>query len=418
MKRTFVIVGAGLAGVSAAGALRAEGFDGRLVLVGGEPHLPYDRPPLSKGLLLGEQTPADIQLHHENFYVENEIELMLGTHVARVDPVERRVTFGSGEGLVVDKLLLCTGGTPRHLDVPGHDLEGIHYLRTLDDALAIQDQLNVHGSLVVVGAGFIGAEVAAAARERGYGVTLIEIAPTPLGHALGEHIGGIYASLHRERGVDLRTGVGVAGFNGPDRVWEVITTDGATIPADVVVVGIGMSPETHLAQDAGLAVDNGILVDECGQTSLDGVFAAGDAARRLDPRSGKYVRHEHWQGARNHATAVGSSMLGNRQPFGEVPWFWSEQYGINLQTAGQPLAGDDVVIRGDIEGMSFTAFYLQGDCVIGVIGIDRPRDVRAAMTLIEHRVPVGATTLSDDNTDLRQLAKRHLSGSAIDRSGL
>ena len=337
---------------------------------------------------------------------------MLGAHVTGVAPAERKVILDSGASLVADKLLLATGGTPRRLNVPGDHLEGIHYLRSLDDALATQDQLQIHGSLVVVGAGFIGAEVAAAARERGCAVTMLEIAPTPLGHALGEEIGAVYARLHRERGVDLRTGVGVAGFNGPDRVWEVITTDGQTIPADLVVVGVGMTPETQLAEDAGLAVDDGIVVDEFGQTSITGVFAAGDVARRLDPRSGRYVRHEHWQNARRHAMAVASSMTGGRQPFDEVPWFWSDQYGINLQTAGEPLGGDTVVFRGDIEDMSFSAFSLDGDRLTGVIAVNRPRDVRAAMTLIEHRTPVEAATLSDDDVDLRQLAKRLLAGSA------
>jgi 3-phenylpropionate/trans-cinnamate dioxygenase ferredoxin reductase component len=411
MKSTVVIVGAGLAGVSAATALRADGFDGRLVLVGGECQLPYDRPPLSKGILLGEQTPADILLYQESFYVDNDIELVLGAPVTGIAPAERKVHLATGASLVADRLLLCTGGSPRRLSLPGDHLEGIHYLRSLDDALAIQDQLQIHGSLVVVGAGFIGAEVAAAARERGCPVTLLEVTPRPLGQALGDAIGDVYAQLHRDRGVDLRTGVGVAAFNGPDRVWEVITTEGEAIPADVVVVGVGMKPDTQLAEDAGLVVDDGIVVDEFGQTSIEGVFAAGDVARRFDPRSGRYVRHEHWQNARRHAMAVAGTMTGRRQPYDEVPWFWSDQYGVNLQTAGEPRAGTAVVFRGDIESTSFTAFSLDGDRVVGVIGVNRPRDVRAAMSLIEHRVPVDAAVLSDDDVDLRQLAKRLLAGS-------
>lgn len=411
MKPTIVIVGAGLAGVSAAATLRDDGFDGRLQLVGGEAHLPYDRPPLSKAVLLGEQTPDDILLHPEKFYTDNEIELVLGSPVVRIDPAQRRLTLASGSELVADQLLLATGGAPRRLSVPGAHLEGIHYLRSLDDALAIKDQLEIGGSLVIVGAGFIGAEVAAACRERGAAVTLIEMAATPLGHAVGEQIGEIYAQLHRDRGVDLRTGVGVASFNGPDRVWEVITTDGEVIPADLVVVGVGMQPVTRFVEDSGIAVDDGVLVDEFGETSVAGVFAAGDVARRYDVRTGHHVRYEHWQHAQRHAVAVARSMLGNRQAFYDMPWFWSDQFGINLQTAGDPLAGTATVFRGDVGDLSFTAFSLVDDRVVGVIGVNRPREVRAAMRLIEYRVPVDATVLADDDVDLRQLAKRHVAGS-------
>ena len=211
--------------------------------------------------------------------------------------------------------------------------------------------------------------------------------------------------LHRDHGVDLRTGVGVAAFNGPDRVWEVITTDGQTIPADLVVVGVGMEPRTGLAESAGLRIDNGIVVDEYGQSSIPGIYAAGDVARRLDPRTARHVRIEHWQHARRHAEAVARSMMGDRQPFDDVPWFWSDQYDVNLQTAGDPRAGDTVVTRGIIDEMSFSTFSLDGDHIVGVIGVNRPRDVRAAMRLIEQRTPVSAATLGDDDVDLRRLAK-------------
>lgn len=406
MKPTLVTIGTGVAAVSAAETLRSNGFDGRLVLVGAEPHLPYDRPPLSKGLLLGGQTPSDILLHQRSFYDDNEIELVLGDPVTAISPSERKVVLDSGSALVTDQLLLATGGAPRRLNVPGDHLEGIHYLRSIDDALAIQDQLQVHGSIVIVGAGFIGAEVAAAARQRGCPVTLLELASVPLGHAVGEQIGGVYAQLHRDQGVDLRTGVGVAAFNGPDRVWEVITTDKQTIPADLVVVGVGMEPRTGLAERAGLTVENGIVVDEYGQSSIDGIYAAGDVARRLDPRTARHVRLEHWQHARRHAEAVARSMIGDRQPFDDVPWFWSDQYDVNLQTAGDPRAGSTVVTRGIIDEMSFSTFSLDGDHIVGVIGVNRPRDVRAAMRLIEQRTPVSAATLGDDDVDLRGLAKR------------
>lgn len=406
MRKTFAIVGAGVAGVRAAASLRSAGFDGRLVLIGAEDHLPYDRPPLSKELLLGEQLPTDIRLHGEDFYVDNDIELALGTRVARLLPHERRIVLSTDESLDVDRALLCTGGTPRRLNVPGSDLEGVHYLRVLDDALKIHDQLREACSVVIVGGGFIGAEVAASARQYGCPVTLLELAPAPMAHALGERIGGLYAELHRQRGVDVRTGVGVAEINGPDSVWEVVTTDGQTIPADLVVVGVGILPDTSLAHGAGITVDNGVLVDEYGRTSIDEVYAAGDVANRLDPRTGKHVRREHWQSAQRHAESVARSMVDAGEPFSEVAWFWSDQYGVNLQTAGEPRIHDDPVIRGDVDDLSFVAFSLSGDQVVGAIGVNRPRDLRAAMSLIEHSVHVDTSVLSDISIDLRQLTKR------------
>lgn len=406
MKPTLVTVGTGVAAVSAAETLRNNGFDGRLVLIGAEPHLPYDRPPLSKELLLGERTPTDIQFHPQSFYDDNDIELVLGDPVTEISAHDRKIVMDSGASLVADQVLLATGGGPRLLNVPGDHLEGIHYLRSIDDALAIQDQLQVHGSIVIVGAGFIGAEVAAAASQRGSPVTLLELAPVPLGHAVGDEIGAVYAQLHRDRGVDLRTGVGVKAFNGPDRVWEVITTGGETIPADLVVVGVGMQPRTALAEQAGIAVDNGIVVDEYGETSIAGIYAAGDVARRFDPQLGRHVRVEHWQHARQHGAAVATSMFGDRQPFAEVPWFWSDQYDTNLQTAGDPRAGDRVVTRGRVDELSFCSFSLDGDRIVGVIGVNRSRDVRATMRLIELHATISADALADDDVDLRKLAKQ------------
>ena len=236
-------------------------------------------------------------------------------------------------------------------------------------------------------------------------MALLEIAPVPLSRVLGEQIGRLYADLHRDRGVDLRTGVGVARIDGTDRVEQVVTTDGRALPADLVVVGIGIEPTTWLAEDAGVAVGNGVLVNEYGETSVDGVFAAGDVASRLDPRTGRRVRHEHWQTAQRHGAATAATMLGERKPFTAVPWFWSDQYDVTLQLAGHPMPGDELVIRGDVGERSFTAFYLRGGRLSGALGLNRPRDVRAAMNLIEHAVPVEASALSDPGVDLRKLSK-------------
>jgi 3-phenylpropionate/trans-cinnamate dioxygenase ferredoxin reductase subunit len=406
VRETFVIIGAGLAGVRAATTLRTEGFDGRVVLVGAEPHLPYDRPPLSKQLLQGAESQADIHLHPEEFYAEQAIELRLGAEVSKLLQDGLRVVLASGEELAADAVLLCTGGVPRRLDVPGSDLDGVRCLRSVDDALAIRRELASGASVVVVGAGWIGSEVAASARALRCEVTIVEIAPKPLGQVLGDEICDVYARLHRDRGVDLRTGVGVERFGGAGRVQEVVLTDGSIIPADVVVVGIGMEPVTALAEDAGIAVDNGVLVDECGATSVPGVFAAGDVANRLDIGTGARVRREHWQSAHKHAASTAKTMLGKREPFTEVPWFWSDQYDVTLQMAGDPGAADRVVKRGNVDDLNFAAFYLQGDRMVAAVGVNRSRDVRAAMKLIDEGLPVDPAELSDADVDLRRLAKR------------
>jgi 3-phenylpropionate/trans-cinnamate dioxygenase ferredoxin reductase component len=406
VSETFVIIGAGLAGVRAAATLRTEGFDGRVVLVGAEPHLPYDRPPLSKELLQGAESQADIHLHPEEFYAEQAIELRLGAEVSKLVQHGLRVVLASGEELAADAVLLCTGGVPRRLNVLGSDLDGVHCLRSVDDALAIRRELASGASVVVVGAGWIGSEVAASARALGCEVTIVEIAPKPLGQVLGDEICNVYARLHRDRGVDLRTGVGVERLGGAGRVQEVVLTDGSTIPANVVVVGIGMEPVTALAEDAGIAVDNGVLVDECGATSVPGVFAAGDVANRLDTGTGLRVRREHWQSAHKHAVSTAKSMLGKREPFTEVPWFWSDQYDVNLQMAGDPGAADRVVTRGNVDNLNFAAFYLQVERLVAAVGVNRPRDVRGAMKLIEEGLPVDPAALSDADVDLLRLAKR------------
>lgn len=408
MKDTLVIVGAGIAGVCAAAALRSEGFDGRLVLIGSESHMPYDRPPLSKQLLLGSWSPHDIRLHPEKFYSDADIELCLDVTATRLLPNERRLVLEGGDTLRADQVLLCTGGVTRRLDVPGGKLANVHYLRSLDDSLAIRDRL-VHGTrVVVIGAGWIGAEVAATAQELGCKVTVLEIAASPLSRILGVDIGHAFARIHREHGIDLRTGVSVVRINGRERVDVVETTDGRTILADVVVVGIGMVPDTRLAEQSGIPVNNGILVDEFGETSIRGVFAAGDVANRLDPHSGQHIRLEHWQSAQRQAKATARSMLGQRLALTEVPWFWSDQFGINLQLAGDPVGADGIVVRGDLEDVEFAVFYLQGRQLVAALGVNRPREVRAGVELIARKVDVERDALADPGIDLRGLAKRTL----------
>ncbi|SFL29963.1 NAD(P)/FAD-dependent oxidoreductase [Geodermatophilus ruber] len=404
MQPSFVIVGANLAGGRAAQALRREGFSGRVVLVGAEPHPPYERPPLSKDLLLGKQAPEALRIADRQSWSDQEIDLRLGTTVTRLLPGEQSVETDSGELIRADKVLLCTGGRARRLAVEGHHLGGVHALRSLDDALTIREQLVPGAHVTVVGAGFIGAEVAASAQALGCRVTLLEVAGLPLQRVLGPALGQVLATAYRDQGVDLRLGTGVHSLVGDDRVRRVVTTDGSVIETDLVVVGIGIEPAVELAASAGARVDNGILVDEFCATSIDGIYAAGDVANHPNPILGERVRLENWQNAQNQGLAAAGSMLGHRRPFAEVPWFWSDQYAWNLQMAGQAGPEDDVVWRGDVDGLAFSAFFLRAGVLRAAFAVNRPRDVHGARRLIERGGVVDVDALRDPGADLRKLA--------------
>lgn len=407
-RETYAIVGGGLAGARAAEALRGAGFGGRIVLVGAEPEPPYDRPPLSKDVLLGKTPPEQIRLRSAEDWAADEIELLLGTRVTGLLPAERRLLVYDGTGperaLPVDKVLFATGGRVRRLDVPGAALDGVHYFRTLADALAVRRHLQPDAPVVVVGAGFIGAEVAAVARQTGCRVTVLEVADVPLRRVLGDEVGARYARYHRERGVDLRLGVGVERIEGDDRVRAVVATDGSRIEAACVVVGIGIEPEVEVAKAAGIDVGDGILVDEYCRTSLENVYAAGDVACAPNSFYGGRVRLEHWQNAQNQGVAAGRSMAGAGEPYGEVPWFWSDQFDLRLHLAGRVSPDYDVVYRGDPESDAYCAFYHQDGVIRGALGVNRPREVRAAMRLIAKGAPVDLAQLAEEGRDLRKVA--------------
>lgn len=401
----IAIVGASLAGSCAAQTLRAAGHDGPIRLIGAEQHLPYDRPPLSKGLLASTSMPADLTLVPDSQWTELGVDLVLGQPVVALRAGERIVELADGSQVDADQVLLCTGGGARQLDAPGADLLGVFCLRTLEDSLAIRDRLVAGISVVVVGAGFIGCEVAATAQQLGCDVTLVEVSDVPLWRVLGEQMGQFYARLHREEGVRLVTGSGVAEIRGTGSVEHVVLADGTVVPADLVVVGVGIEPSTALAEQIGATVANGIVVDEFCETSVPGVFAAGDVANHPSAVLGGRVRLEHWRNAQNQAAAAARSMLGHREPFCEVPWFWSDQFGLNLQVAGHPAPDHQIVWRGDLDGRRFTAFYLLDGAVRAVVGLNCPGEVRAGIDLIGVSARVDPAVLSDPDTNLRSLAR-------------
>jgi 3-phenylpropionate/trans-cinnamate dioxygenase ferredoxin reductase subunit len=361
---TFVIVGGGLAGAKAAEALRDGGFDGELVLFGSEPERPYERPALSKGYLLGKDTRDSVFVHSADWYPEHNVDLRAGVTVAMIDPAAHLVTFEGGT-LGYDKLLLATGASARRVDLPGAGLGNVLYLRTLPESDALREAFTPDARVVIVGAGWIGLEAAAAARTAGASVTVLEPQPTALYRVLGPELGEKFARLHRSHGVEFRFGESAAEFRaagpGSDRVGTVVTTAGAELPADVVVVGIGVTPNVGLAESAGLEVGNGVVTDSALRTSDPDIFAAGDVASSYVPLLGRHLRVDHWSNALNGGKAAGYSMLGQQVEYNRVPYFYSDQYDLGMECAGLPDPGsyDQVVYRGDSDTLEFIAFWLQ-----------------------------------------------------------
>jgi 3-phenylpropionate/trans-cinnamate dioxygenase ferredoxin reductase component len=400
-QRTFVIVGAGLAAAAAAAGLREQGFDGRVIVIGNESHPPYERPPLSKEYLRGEQTEP-VFARPSEWYEQNDVELRLSTRVGALDASGPSVELEGGERIEADAVLLATGGSPRRL--PDAPEEGVLYLRTIEDSDRIRKALS-GGRLVVVGAGFIGAEVAASARSQGVEVTVLEMAPVPLQRALGDDVGRIYGQIHRDQGVDLRTGEGVEKIEPASGGVVVRTTKGDAIEAEAVVVGIGIGPNAELAEAAGLATSNGIDVDAACRTSAPGVFACGDVANHDHPLFGR-IRTEHFDNALKMGTHVAGSMLGKTDPFDDAHWFWSDQYDVNLQYGGFAMKWDDVVTRGSLEDRDGVAFYLKDRVVLAALGLNRGKDVRRAMKLISARATPDPAALSNPDIDLRTLVEK------------
>jgi 3-phenylpropionate/trans-cinnamate dioxygenase ferredoxin reductase subunit len=400
---TYVVIGAGQAAGRAVEAMRGEGFEGRIVVVGTEDHLPYERPPLSKQLLTGDYEPERTYLHDQAFYDEHRIELRLRTSALAIDRDARTVDLSDGESLSYDKLLLTTGARVRRLSSPGSDLPGINYLRDISDSLAIRGHFAEGARLVIVGGGYIGLEAAAAAASRGCHVTVLEMAPLVMNRVVAPDVSRFYEAVHRDHGVDIRTSATVEGFAGGDRVEAVLSGDGVSIPADFVVVGVGIEAEATLAEAAGLPIDNGIMVDEYGRTEDPAIFAAGDVANHPNPLLGRRVRLESWQNAQNQAINTARAMCGRLEPYAEIPWFWSNQYDLNLQMVGLPETWDQLVVRGDMADHRFSVFYLADGSLVAANGINSPRDVRVARMLMEQNIRPDSAALGDPDTPLKSL---------------
>jgi 3-phenylpropionate/trans-cinnamate dioxygenase ferredoxin reductase component len=403
-KPTFMIVGASLAGAKAAEELRERGFDGRVVLLGSEAERPYERPPLTKDYLRGESPREKAYVHEEGFYAEREIELVTGTTVAAIDPGASRVTLEDGHELSFDRLLLATGAEPRRIPVAGAELGGIHYLRTLADCDLLRERLDAGGHVVVVGAGWIGSEFAASARQRGLDVTIVDPLPLPNERIFGAEIGAFYRDVHAQHGIELALGDGVEAFEGERSLARVRTSAGRAIDCDFAVVGIGVAPRVELAQKAGLDVDNGVLVDEKLQTSAPNVFAAGDVARAWHPFYGEQIRVEHWANALNQGPAAARAMLGEPVSYDRIPYFYSDQYDVGMEYSGHAPEWGEVVFRGDRDAGEFVAFWLKDERVVAGMNVNVWDVNEHVQELIRARRPVDLRALSDPDTPLESLA--------------
>ncbi len=410
-RQRIVIIGASLAGARAAAGLREEGFDGDVQLIGDEGQPPYNRPPLSKGYLRGQERFEDQLVHPVAYYAEHDIQLRLGIRVTGIDPARKLVELEGGEHVGYDRLLVATGGRNRALSVPGADLDGIFQLRTVEDCDRIRAAARSGRRAVVIGLGFIGSEVTASLRQLGVEIAAVEGHPVPLARILGKEVGEVLAAIHRDHGVELVLEDSVAAFEGAGRVERVRTEKGRRLECDLVIAGIGIAPNSELLAAAGAAVDNGVLVDERCGTSLPDIYAAGDVANHLHPIFGR-LRVEHWNNAFQQGRAAARSMLGREEPYDYLHSFWSDQYEHVIEYVGFAAGWDALVFRGRPESRKFLGFYLQEGIVRAAVGLNRggdPEDPKAeselklVARLIRDRVRVEPAKLADEDVDLHHV---------------
>jgi 3-phenylpropionate/trans-cinnamate dioxygenase ferredoxin reductase subunit len=403
--RRFVIIGASLAGAKAAESLRHDGFEGEVVLLGEEPVRPYERPPLSKGYLQGVAGVEKVFVHDESYYDDHDIDLRLSSPVSAIDTQRREVVLGSAERIGYDAVLITTGSAPRRLSVPGADLDGVGYLRDLADADRLRAAIGSSSRIVVIGAGWIGCEVAASARQLGAEVAIVEPAQLPLERVLGPELGRFYRDVHSDHGVDLHLAMGVEALRGSGAVEEVRLADGTVLQADLVVVGVGVLPRVELAETAGLALDNGIVTDEHLATSVAGVFAAGDVARAWHPVLGRPIRLEHWSSALNQGPVAAKNMLGIPTPYKRIPYFFSDQYDVGMEYSGYATEWDEVVFRGDPVSREFIAFWLKDGRLAAGMNLNVWDVAEAIAALVSGQRPVDVARLVDPDVELASLVE-------------
>ena len=396
----MVIIGCGQAGGQAAASLRQEKYEGPITMIGQEPYIPYQRPPLSKQYLSGEQEKEKLSLRQESFYSEKEINLMLETSVLSLDPHKKELQLIKGETVTYDKLLIATGGRPRKLEVDGHTLKGIHYLRNIDDVDAIKTQMSTSQNLVIVGGGYIGLEVASVAIKRGLTVSVLEMESRILERVTTEEMSAFYHQLHTDEGVNILTSTQAKAFKGSETVERVVCGD-HEIPADLVIIGIGILPNTEMAEAAGLETNNGLVVDEQCRTSNEHIFAAGDCTNHPNPILNRRLRLESVPNAMEQGRVAASNMLGGSKSYASMPWFWSDQYEHKLQMVGFSKDSDQSVVRGDMESKSFTVFYLKDDSIIAADSVNNPKEFMASKQLVGKKASIEA--LADTSIELKTL---------------
>jgi 3-phenylpropionate/trans-cinnamate dioxygenase ferredoxin reductase subunit len=402
---TVAIVGTGLGGFQVAAALREQHFSGRIVLVGDEPHAPYQRPPLSKAYLLGAMDEARLAMRPAGFYQERQIELLTGKRAVAIDRTHRKLALDDESVIEYGHLVLATGARNRPLPVPGADLEGVHFLRTVDEARVIRERLGQAKRAVVIGAGFIGLEFASSARKAGLDVTVIDVADRPMARALSTEMGRIFTREHTAAGVKLLFNTQIMRILGEGgHVTGVETVEGLKIPGELVVIGIGVIPNVELAATCNLEVRNGILVDDCLLTKDPNISAVGDCTAHPNPYTSDVVRLESVQNATDQGRCVAARIMGKRAPYHAVPWFWSDQGDLKLQIAGLMIGHDRVIMRGDPAGKSATVFCFCGERLIAVETVNRPADHMVARRLIGSGARLTPAQAADESVDLKQIA--------------
>ena len=404
MTETVIIVGAGHAAGQAAASLRQKGFDGTIVMIGDEPYVPYQRPPLSKAFLAGELDTERLYFKPAKFWPEHDIDMRLNTRVDSIDREGKSVSLSNGETLSYDKLLLCTGSRVRELPIPGHDLDGVHYLRSIADVDAMRPNFVAGKKLVIVGGGYIGLEVAAVGRKNGLDVTVLETESRVMNRVVATEISDFFQNMHTEEGVKLELGRRVQEIGGDGSVTEVVCADGFSVPADLCIIGIGIMPNIEVAEAAGLNCSNGIVVDEFCQTSDPDIYAAGDCTRHPNAILGRHLRLESVHNAIEQGKTAAAAICGQPSAYAQVPWFWSDQYDVKLQIVGMSEGYDQFVLRGDPATRSFAAFYLQDGKLLAVDAVNSPREFMLGKKLVTAGARFSLDELGDTNKDFKELA--------------